>query len=158
MASGTEIVCQADPKGTFLEGIVSGTPKPGTWMEIVPGVAPVNGRYTWRARTAQHGVKRLNVILREDHLQGKTASDAYVSGTRCFLYVPQEGEELNALIQYQAGTGTSADDDIGERLEINYGGMLQGVVTSTNDAPCILLENIDTAFTSDYLALVMYVG
>lgn len=115
MAQGNGILINGiDPKGRQIEGIISGTPKPGTLMEIVPGTAPVNGRHTWRVWSGASGAKQLIVVLLEDAEQGKLSTDAYVTATRAKLYIPVPGDELNMLMADVAGT---ADDHaIGDLL------------------------------------------
>ena len=106
MARGNEIIVSADPQGRHLEGYVSGTPAPGTVMQIKPGIEPIAGAYTWEPFNADaDGDQRMIVILLPDQLQGKTATDAYADGDRCFLYCPLPGEELNVLVA-APGTGT----------------------------------------------------
>lgn len=120
---GNEILLNCSNKGIRMEGIVSGTPSPGTVMEIVPAVAPVNGRHTWRATALATGAKQLPlVVLLEDNLQGKTATDAYVSGKICQLYVPLPGDELNMLVA-----------DVGGTAQAIAIGDLYGVKTVTGD-------------------------
>src|SRR4051794_2489426 len=101
---GTEIVVSSEPQGHFAEGIIGAALKPGICCEITPAVAMVGGRPTWRARTSADGAIGPVVILVNDYLQGKLATDAYVSGTRGFLYWPQAGEEFNMLLGDVAGT------------------------------------------------------
>lgn len=103
---GTEIVLDAEPRGHFEECIVYGTPKPGTVMEL-KAAALASGRATYQAATRTTGGKGAVAVLCADHLQGKGHSDAYVSGTRGFLYWPIAGEELNMLVADVSGT---ADD------------------------------------------------
>lgn len=165
MARGKEIVMDSpNVRGKFEEGIVSGTPKPGTCMEIVPNTAPVGGRFTWRAWTRNDGAKGPIVVLREDALQGKTTTDAYVSGTRCFLYWPCAGDHLNMLLRYQPGTGTSLNENIGDLLEVDGAtGMLQGVGTggptgSHASSPFWLMEDLGVALTANTLVWVQYLG
>src|SRR4051812_27733305 len=106
VAKGNEIIVTSNPKGMFLEGIVSGTPKPGTMMEIKPSAGYAANRFTWQVfQPGTDGKKRLCVVLLPDQLQGKLATDAYVDGTRCFLYCPIPGEEMNILLADVAGTG-----------------------------------------------------
>lgn len=152
---GNEIIVSTNPKGVFKEGIVSGTPKPGTIMEVTTA-APVAGRFTWQASTRTSGAKGLIAVLLPDQLQGKTATDAYVSGTRCFLYCPVAGEELNLLVGDQAGT---ADD-------VTAGSSLFGVEQTTGklklnssytSAPFLALETF-TDPTADLLCHVLYLG
>jgi hypothetical protein len=160
MAKGNEIIVSANPRGVFKEGIVSGTPKPGTCMQIKAATEPVNGRYTWEAYDqAYDAMPSLVAVLLPDQLQGKTATDAYVTATRCFLYCPAAGEELNCIIENVAGT---ADDyAIGDRLEINDGtGKLQDASAGTGQnysVPFVVLETI-TDPAADYLAHVMFTG
>ena len=160
MAKGNRIVVSADEKGVWIEGIVSGTPKPGTAMQIKAATEPVGGRFTWEAYDQSWDAQvALVAILDGDWKQGKTATDAYVSGERCRLYCPAMGEELNCIIENVAGT---ADDyAIGDRLEINDGsGKLQDASTGTTHnymMPFVCLETI-TDPTADYLAHVMYTG
>lgn len=122
MAAITQsIIISSQPKGTFLEGIVSGTPKPGTCMEIV-STARVNGRFTWQAQSTD-GSRKAVVVLLEDRLQGKLITDAYVTGTRCFLYAPAAGEEIHVLKEDISGTGSALEDlSVGEYLKINANG------------------------------------
>ena len=47
MAKGNEIIVSSEPRGRFEECIVSGTPKPGTVIDIKPTVAAVSGRFTY---------------------------------------------------------------------------------------------------------------
>lgn len=127
MAKGNSIIVSAEPRGVFMEGIVSGTPKPGTVMEIKAATAPVSGRFTWQASSKADGAKQLIAVLLGDVLGGKlevgqtlawtgatvpTPGDAYVTGTRCFLYAPAAGEDMNMIIEDQAGTASLAIGDL----------------------------------------------
>lgn len=127
---GNEILLCGNPKGVFLEGIVSGTPAPGTVM--VPTTAvDVNGDFTWQAWTASTGAAGLQAVLLPDQLQGQLPTTAYVTAKRCFLYVPLPGEFMNMLFADVAGTG-----------DIHTVGDLMGVQTSTG------LLVINSSFTS----------
>lgn len=157
MAKGTEIVLSADPKGHFGEGIVSGTPKPGTCMELVPATNPVSGRFTYRAVTRANGAKGPICVLLPDRLQGKLSTDAYVSGDRCFLYWPIAGEELNMLLRDTVGTGTAGEENIGDLLAVEKDTgelMAGGALAST---PFQLMEHRGVA-ASDELVFVTYLG
>jgi hypothetical protein len=125
MAFGAQIVINPNPKGMFLEGVISGTPLPGTIVEMVPNVVQSNGRFTWRASTRAAGKDRMAAVLMEDSLQGFPFTTAYVSGTRCFMYVPISGEDVNVLVDV-LGTGTSSHGGatIGEYLIFNNDGRL----------------------------------
>jgi hypothetical protein len=120
---GAEILINGNqPNGRFLEGTVSGTPAPGTCMEVLPATEPVNGRFTYRACTSgSNGDSRPTTVLLEDALQGVTpdinGANTYVNGARCFLYVPVPGDELNMLVENISGTGDS--HAIGDLLMID---------------------------------------
>lgn len=160
MAKGNEILISSPHRGVFLEGIISGTDKPGTVMQVVAATEPVNGRFTWQCYNqswdAQPG---LIAVLLPNKIAGGTSTTAYTSGERCYLYCPAAGEELNMIIENVSGT---ADDyAIGDRLEVNDGtGKLQDAAMGTTrnySIPFICLETI-TDPTADYLAHCMYTG
>lgn len=157
MALGNEIIVSANPRGVFLEGIVSGTPKPGTVMELVAGTAAVNGRFTYQVyQPGTDGNRRPIFILLPDQLQGKLATDAYVDGTRCFLYCPVAGEEFNMLVADVSGTGD--DHTIGELMIVDTGtGKLITTTGSPESEPFMLLE-ASTDPTADALMHCLYTG
>jgi hypothetical protein len=130
-------------------------------MELVPDTLPQGGRFTYRARSLlADGAKGPIAVLDFDKLQGKLATDAYVTLTRGFLYWPIAGEELNMLYRDQPGTGTLGSDGIGDLLEVDGNtGMLQG---DTGEAavstPFMLLENLDSDLSGDTLVFVKYLG
>lgn len=160
MARGNEIIVSANPKGHFEECVISGTPKPGTCMELVPATAPQGGRFTYRAVTRADGAKGPIAVLLPDSLQGKLATDAYENGKRGFLYWPIAGEELNMLLRYQPGTGTASNDAIGDLLEVDGAtGMLQADVgTAAVSTPFMLIQDVDAAMTTDTLVHTKYLG
>lgn len=107
MAKGNEIVVTPGPqgpRGRFFEGIISGTPKPGTTLQLKAGVEPIQGAFTYEVvnRTIS-GQRGPTIVLLPDQMQSKTALDAYADGDRCFLYMPQNGDELNMLITADNG-------------------------------------------------------
>lgn len=159
---GNRIILEGSPKGKFMECVISGTPKPGTFMEIVGSTAPVGGRFTFRATTRNDGTKGPIVILKEDDIQGKRYSDAYVSGTVGFLYWPIAGEEFNAMYRYAPGTSTVSEENIGDLLEIDGAtGMLQAVGSTGPthvSAPFYLLEHLGVALTANAWVWVQYLG
>lgn len=155
-ARGDSIIISADPGGKFLEGIVSGTPKPGTVMEVQTFFYQGN-RHLWRAyQPGTDGERRLIAVLLEDNLQGKLISDAYVDGTRCFLYCPLPGEELNMLFLDVAGT---ADDHAaGETCIVDTGtGKLIATTGSPESEPFRLMEAV-TDPSADFLAPCVFTG
>lgn len=123
---GQTIVAVADPKGRFEEIWVSGTPSPGTFMEILPSTDKKGGRFTYRARSQASGGLGPVAVLCEDNLNGKTVTDAYQTGTLAKIYWPLFGEEINALLEESAGTGTSGEENIGDKLAIRNDGILMG--------------------------------
>lgn len=157
MAKGVEIVVTSNPKGMFLEGIISGTSKPGTQMQIKAAAAMVGGRPTWEPfNRAADGDRGLVAILLPDHLQGKTELDAYVDGTRCFLYCPIAGEEMNVLKLDIAGTGD--DLAIGDYLVTDDGtGKFVKTSGTPQSEPFICLETVVDP-VADVLVWAMYTG
>jgi hypothetical protein len=155
MAKGNCIVVSADPYGRFFEGIISGTPKPGTMMEIVPATAAVNGRFTWRVFSGASGAAQLCAILLEDALQGKTATDAYVTATQGRMYCPLPGDHMNILVADVAGT---ADDRaIGDIMMVQTGTGKFIADSSGARKPFMLLEAA-TDPTADALMWAMATG
>jgi hypothetical protein len=158
MAKGSEILLSSDPQGRFEECIVSGTPSPGTCMEIVPSIAPVGGRFTFRAVSRADGTKGPVVVLLPDRLQGYSATTAYTTGARGFMYWPIAGDELNMLERYQSGTGTAGIENIGDLLAIDGAtGMLQAA-SGAASAPFQLREHQGVALTTNTLVWTQYLG
>lgn len=158
MARGNEIIVSANPRGVFLEGTINAALKPGTicQIDVSEGIGN-DGRFDWEAYNADaDGNRRLIAVLLPDHLRGKTATDAYASGDRCFLYVPVAGEELNCLVANLSGTAD--DHSFGDLLIVNDGdGLLIATTGSPESEPFMLLEAI-TDPTADTLAHVQYLG
>ena len=162
---GNEILVSAEPNGRFLEGIVFGTPKPGTCMLLKAATEPVNGRHTWEVYSSPrlsdaHGDQRLVAVLLPDVLQGKLYSDAYVTGSRCFLYCPIPGEELNMLVK-DIDTGTSDTFAIAELLMIERGtGKLLKATGTVESEPFMCLETYadPTSTQTDFVLHCMFTG
>lgn len=157
MPQGNEIIVTSPPRGVHLEGIIDGTPKPGTVMQIKAAVEPVGGRHTWEDYDVDaDGDQRLIAVLLPDQLQGKIAADAYVSGDRGFLYVPLPGEDLNMLVLNIAGTGDLFA--IGDILMINDGdGKLIATTGSPESEPFIVMQTV-AAITADTLIWCKFTG
>jgi hypothetical protein len=155
MAKGNEIIVSSDPRGVFMEGIIGDTSKPGTLMQIQAGTAPKAGRFTWIAASiGTDGKASLIAVLLPDSLQGKLATDAYVSGTRCFLYCPEGGEDLNVLVG--EGAGTSNTFAIGDRFTLDSDvGILIPAAGTEASQPFICLETF-TQVTSPQLVWCKY--
>lgn len=169
MAKGNEIIVTANPKGHFEECTVSGTPKPGTVMELKTGVSSVGGRWTYEPAGTTANVStsqgmaadgnRLPIaVLCPDSLQGKLATDAYASGDRGFLYYPIMGEELNMILLDESGTGDTQDFIPGSKLIVDDGtGKLIQSASTPEAEPFICLETV-TDLAADYLAWCKYTG
>lgn len=162
MAKGNGIIVTANPKGTFIEGYITGTPKPGTMVQLDVSEATEGGRYTWEPFSADFdGQRALVAILLPDSLKGKLATDAYVTGDRCFIYCPVPGEHMNILVADVSGT---ADDyAVGDRLIVDSG---TGKFMDSNEVggsfqpesePFIVMEAI-TDPTADTLVHCMFTG
>ena len=166
---GNQIIVSSEQKGVFMEGIVSGTPSPGTIMALqnAPFIA---GRATWAAYNPGVGdaSKGLVAVLLEDFEQGKTWNDAYVSGTPCKLYVPAEGEDVNIRKADIAGTGSPTEAiAIGTKLLIVDGtGKISPVAvgvltTGIQSYPFMAMEaivNTTSPQLSEELIWVKYTG
>lgn len=157
MSIHNAIVLSGAPAGRFLEGIISGTPKPGTAVQISAGVEPVGGRLTWEVfNAAADGDQRLVCILLNNWALGKGPTDAYVSGERCFMYCPIPGDELKVLAANISGTGDSFA--IGALLMIDDGtGKMIATTGSPESEPFVVMETV-AALTADTLVHVMFTG
>jgi len=155
MAKGNEIIVNGG-KGTFHEGKINGTPKPGTCMQI-KATAFSNGKPEWEVfNRAADGDRALIAILLPDHFQGKTADDAYADGDWGEVYCPVNGEELNILFLNQAGT---ADDiAIGDYAIVDDGtGKFIKTTGSPQSEPFVFLEAFVDP-TADKLLHAMFTG
>ncbi len=166
MAWGNEIIVSGEPKGVFKEGYVTGTPKPGTVMEIDWSEAIGDGgRFTWEPYgvTGADGIRgvgadgnrRIISVLLPDKLRGKTATQAYVTGSRCFMYVPVAGEELNMLIEDVGGTGD--DLRVGDIMMVDDGTGKLLETSSPESEPFICLEDVTNPL-ADFLMHCLYTG
>lgn len=158
MAKGNGIIVSSNPQGKFLEGIINGTPKPGTIVQIdVSEGLDDNGRLTFEPyNAAADGARQQIFVLLPDHMIGQPATTAYVTGTRCFVYCPIMGEELNMVIGDVAGTAD--DHSFGEFLIVDdTTGELVATTGTPESEPFQLLEDI-TDPAADTLAHVMYTG
>jgi hypothetical protein len=163
MAQGNGIIVSDRPRGVFMEGYINDTSKPGTvvMIDVSEGLGN-DGRPDWEAYDAAYDAQRKMIaILLENELSGDDATTAYVTGERCFVYVPVAGEEFNMLVLNLSGT---ADDHaFGDIFTIDDGtGKLIAppLVSGTSETefePFQLLEVI-TDPVADTLAHVIYTG
>jgi len=153
MASGNDIIVTANPKGVFTEGYITGTPLPGTLVSLDVSEAKSNGRFTWQPFTPGTGERALIAVLLADELKGKTATDAYVTGDRCFIYCPLPGEELNVLVQDSEDAIVVGDLLIAETAT----GLLLETTGTPESEPFVALEALGT-IAADTLCHVMATG
>lgn len=156
MAKGNNIVVSANPRGCFLEGVLTAVAaSPGIVMEFTTA-AMIGGRPTWQCfQRGTDGQNALLAILREDNEQGIPATSAYAASAHCFLYVPQCGEEINILVADVAGTGDI--HTIGDYMIYTSGsGKFKTTTGSPNVEPFRLLETT-AALTADTLIWAMCV-
>jgi len=157
MAKGTQIIVTAEPRGVREEGFISGTPKPGTVVQIKEETADVGGRFTWEVYDADaDGNQRMIAVLLPKDLEGGLETAAYVNGDRCFVYFPLPGETLNML--YKAVAGTSDNFKIGDILMVDdSSGKLIHTTGSPESEPFVCLETV-SAISSDTLTWSMFTG
>lgn len=164
MAKGNRIIVTADPHGTFLEGIIDDTSKPGMCVELVPGSASTwntagasnftNAKPHFRASSHADGAIGPVFVLLEDRLQGFKTTDAYVSGTECFIYAPVAGEDMNMLLGDVAGTADFVT--IGDKFGVANGGKIKAN-NSYASVPFQAMESL-AALTADSLIFTKYLG
>lgn len=146
MALGNEIILTPEPRGRRLEAVIEGGLYPGTCVMLKSGATPDAGnRLTFVAwnKSAQ-GVPGAIAVLDYDRLSGRSADDAIPDGQRGFVYYPMAGDELNMLVQDQAGTGATSDFSVGDTLEPEDGtGLLIDVTPSAGGraGPFECMEN-----------------
>lgn len=150
---GSVILLEANPRGKFQEGIIDDTSKPGTAMQLTLGGANSNGRAHYEHyQPSADGDPRATCILLEDRMQGSNPFTAYVAGTRCFLYFPLPGEEINVLVRGQVGTGSANAFTVGERLIAGHtDGKFIQEATSATAAMFSVMEHIDEVPDADTL-------
>lgn len=157
MSQGSSVVVSSNPKGQFLEGIIGDTSKPGSLMQVKAATAKVGGRFTYiQSAPGTDGVPTLIAVLLEDDEQGKLITDAYVSGTRCRLYCPIAGEELNVIVG--EGAGTSNTFAIGDLFMVDGDG--QNLIPSSGSPVSKPFQSLeaDTQIASHGLVLCVYTG
>jgi hypothetical protein len=133
MARGNKIVVNADARGHYEWGYVTGTLKPGTVLQLDASTALKHGKHTWAVYNRDADGNRPAGpfgVLDYDAYQGRDATTAITSGDFCKIYIPQEGDELNLLFFNQ--TGTADDVALGDLLIVDDG---TGQVFKTTGSP-----------------------
>lgn len=157
---GSEIIVSANPHGRFMEGIISGTPKPGTIVQLDLSVAPQGGRFTWKVYDRSADGDRPAgpfIVLLEDRFNGnRTYESAYASGDRCFGYVPLPGDELN--LRFKDIAGTADDHAAGEMLIVDDGSGLMIATTGSPQTEVAINMEAITDPVADTLGWVTWTG
>jgi hypothetical protein len=149
--------------GRILEGIVSGTPYPGTVMQRKAATEPVGGAYTYEAYNRDADGNRpagaLWVLLEPGVLDpSKLITDAYADGARCRLYCPVPGDWLLMLVS-KAGTGTGDSIAIGDILIVDDGtGYLVATTGSPENEPFSAIETMSDVEADGTLTLCEFTG
>lgn len=162
MTIGNRVVVANPSRGVRLEATVSGTPKPGTHMQLKAATEPVSGAYTWEVfNRAGDAIPYVVALLDFDFLQGKLATDAYVTATRGFVYFPLPGEICNVLVADVAGTGATSDYAIGDEMQIQDDtGLIEDATVGTAFArsrPWLIAETISD-MSGDTLVGCLFTG
>ena len=126
---GTRIIITSKPRGVFEHVYITGTPKPGTCMEIKPSTAAIGNVFnyavygTQAASSGQYvsndGDRKAIAILLEYDPEGGIYSRSYVAGEMGRVYYPAMGEQFNMLVEDVSGTGD--DFIIGEEMMVDNG-------------------------------------
>ena len=163
MALGNQIVLTVDPRGRYIEYVVSGALLPGTIVQVKAATARDAGnRLTAEAyNKSGSGKPGLIGVLDYNKQFGKGPTDAYTSGERGLVYFPLPGDELNCIIGDVSGTGATSDFSIGDSLMVQDGtGYLIDALTGTAaalSAPFELQEAI-VDLAANALYHVMFTG
>jgi len=159
MALGNDIglVCN----GRKLDVIVSGTPLPGTIMQIQAGTALVGGRPTVEVYNRDADGDRPHgplLVLDKQDLEGKDETTAYANGDRGGCFVPLAGDEFN-LRWSEAGTGTGDSVSVGDTAVVNDGdGLLIDNTGSSETEPFMSLEAVSDVTSTGTLVHCIYNG
>lgn len=162
---GTRIIITSKPRGVFEDVYITGTPKPGTVMEITPETAHIGGVFNYSAygtkayASGQYidndGDRKAIAILLEKDQENGIYSDSYASGDLGRIYWPAMGEQFNMLVGDQSGTGD--DTIIGEEYMIsdNDNSVAEGLlITADNNAeahPFTALEVVTDPMADHWL-------
>lgn len=147
---GTRILVTSKPRGVFEDVYITGTPKPGVVMEIVPSTEPVGGLFNYAVYGTQaasggqyvsnDGDRKAIAILLEYDQEGGIYSRSYVTGELGHIYWPAMGEQFNMILEDVAGTGD--DFVIGEELMVDDG--TGKLLTADSDAEAHPFTNLET--------------
>ena len=154
---GTRIIISSPCRGIVEHCYVTGTPKPGTLMELTPETAAIGNvfDYSIYGTTAASGGKFVSndgdrkaiAVLLEKDQECETYDDAYADGDMGRVYFPQVGELLNMLVANIEGTSDSFA--IGDEMMAEDGtGKLLACDSDAEAHPFTVLEVV-AALTAD---------
>jgi len=164
---GTRVVIASPMRGVVEHCYITGTPKPGTCMEIKPATEPVGGVFNYQAYGTQaasggkfvgaDGNRKAVAVLLEKDQEAGIYSDAYAAGDLGRVYYPVMGEWLNVLFANVAGTSDTLA--IGDEFMIDDGtGKLMAVDSDAEAHPFTCLETVATALTADTMIWCRFNG
>jgi len=160
-ARGNSIIVSGEPHGIYMEGYVNAALQPGVivQIDISEGLGD-DGRPDWEAfNSSADGVRPIGPlgILLPSVLKGDIATTAYVSGDRCFVYIPVAGEEFNLM--FSNLTGTADDHIFGEVLIVDDGtGLLIATTGTPEIEPFMNMSAVTDPTGADFLNHVVYTG
>lgn len=154
----SDIILTVPSRGRRFEGIVEGTPLPGTVLQLKAGGTVVGGRNTYEVyNKASSGDRGEIIVLNYDYLLGRDENTAHVTGERGMLYVPAIGEELNMRVAV-AGTGTGDAVAVGDTFMIQDGTGLLIAASSSDSEPFVATEAVDDVVATGTLVRVRFTG
>ena len=160
MSRRNKIVITEEPRGRFIEGVISGTPLPGTIMQIQAGTAvDGNGHHTFVVYNRDADGNRPqgpHFVLREPG-SGRNFDTAYITGSLGFMYVPLPGDELN-LRWSEAGTGTGDAVAVGDLAMVDDGSGLLVDTSSPEVEPFMAMEAKSDVVATGTLVWCMATG
>lgn len=118
MAKGSNIIVSNAPRGVYWEGVLTGALLPGTLLQIKTSAGlDDDGNPSFEVYNVTNDGQRAAVfVLLPDIYQGKDELTAYTTGTRCRVYQPIAGDQLNLLSDAAISFGAIlvADDGTGK--------------------------------------------
>ena len=127
-------------------------------MTIKAATEPVNGRHTWEPFNRDADGDRALVAVLQEGFSGATYATIYVTGTRCRLYLPVPGDELNVLVS-ASGTGTGDSVAIGDLLiPVDGTGLLIATTGTPQMEPFQCLETMSDVAAAGTLTHCVFTG
>lgn len=155
---GNKILITENPRGRFIGGVISGTPLPGTIMQILAGTAVNgNGDHTWTAynRSADGDNPQGPYALLLERGEGYDYETAYETGGQGFLYIPLPGDEMNVLWT-TSGTSTGDSLTVGQIGMVDDGTGFIIDTTGVESEPFMAMEALTDTTATGTLAWVIF--